>query len=188
LYEGRELDAAGLDEMLGQAAAENVNVDAYQLLGHRARSREELRRRLLQKGHGEVAVGAALGKLAAEGLVDDAEFARLYVADKRGLNGWGAQRIRRGLVQLGVEPAAIDVALRDQAADSEADEIERAVAVLRRKGAPQPPLDHARRRAYELLVRRGYSATVAYAAVRRWAGEGPLRAGDAPSELDDGAG
>src|SRR5450756_1176516 len=90
---------------------------AYRLLGHRARSRHELRRRLLQKGHDDEAVAGALERLAGDGLLDDAEFARSYVADKRGLSGWGSQRIRRGLAELGVDRVVIDAQLGQAAAD-----------------------------------------------------------------------
>jgi regulatory protein len=174
LYQGRELDDDALIELRDQASAEGVLADAYRLLGHRARSRDELRRRLLQKAHDDDAVEAALQRLIDDGLLDDAEFARSYVADKRGLSGWGAERIRRGLAGLGVDQAIIDVALGAPATGEGDDaEVERAVAALRRRGAPEPPLDAARRRAYQTLLRRGFSTAVAYAAVRRWSGEEP---------------
>jgi len=178
LYQGRELDDDALAQLRGQASAERVMADAYRLLGHRARSRHELRRRLLQKGHDDEAVAGALERLAGDGLLDDAEFARSYVADKRGLSGWGSRRIFRGLTELGVARDVIDAALGAAAATEGDDaELERALAVLRRRGAPQAPLVAARRRAYQALVRRGFSTTVAYAAIRRWSGEQPS-AGD----------
>ena len=174
LYQGRELDDDALAQLRGQASAERVIADAYRLLGHRARSHEELRRRLLQKGHDDKAILDALEKLSADGLLDDAGFARCYVADKRGLSGWGSQRIRRGLDGLGVDHDVIEAALGAAAAAEEEDaELLRAVAVLRRRGAPQQPLEAARRRAYQALLRRGFSTAVAYAAVRRWSGGGP---------------
>ena len=174
LYQGRELDDDALAELRLQASAERLIADAYRLLGHRARSRHELRRRLLQKGHDDEAVAGALERLAGEGLLDDAQFARSYLTDKRGLSGWGSQRIRRGLAELGVDQAVIDAVLSAAAATEGDDaELERALAALRRRGAPQPPLDAARRRAYQALVRRGFSTAVAYAAIRRWSGAQP---------------
>jgi regulatory protein len=174
LYQGRELDDDALAQLRGQASAERVMADAYRLLGHRARSRHELRRRLLQKGHDDEAVTGALQRLAADGLLDDAAFARSYLTDKRGLNGWGSQRIRRGLAELGVDHAVIDAALSAAAATEGDDaELERALSALRRRAAPQPPLDAARRRAYQALLRRGFSTAVAYAAIRRWSGDAP---------------
>ncbi len=174
LYRGRELDDEALAQLRAQASAERVMADAYRLLGHRARSRHELRRRLLQKGHDHEVIAGALERLVADGLLDDAEFARCYVADKRRLSGWGSQRIRRELGELGVDHVVIDAALgAATAAEGEDAELERAVAALRRKGAPQQPLDAARRRAYQALLRRGFSSAVAYAAIRRWSGEAP---------------
>ena len=127
LHRGRELDAAALGQLRAQASSELVMADAYRLLGHRSRSREELRRRLLQKEHDPEAVSAALEVLAADGFVDDAEFARSYVADKRRLAGWGGERIRRGLVALGVEQALIEGALGLAASgEGEDDELARA--------------------------------------------------------------
>ena len=173
LFKGRELDDADLAEVRASASAERVMGDAYRLLGHRARSRGELRRRLLDKEHDESVVEDALQRLADDGFLDDAEFARSYVADKRRLGGWGAERIRRGLRELDVEASVIDDVLAS-GAEGEDDEFDRALAVLRRKGAPDRPVESERRRAYQALLRRGFSSSVAYAAVRRWAdGETP---------------
>jgi regulatory protein len=180
LFKGRELDDETLAAIRTQASAERVAADAYRLLGHRARSRAELRRRLLQKGHDEVAVAATLERLAADGHIDDAAFARSYVADKRRLAGWGVERIRRGLLGLGVSAADADAALTaGDAGAEEGLELARALEVLERLGAPRPPLEAARGRAYQTLLRRGYGTAVAYAAVMRWSGAAP-GAGDDP--------
>ena len=174
LYRGRELDDDALAELRGLASAERVLADAYRLLGHRARSRHELRRRLLQKAHDDEAVAGALERLAGDGLLNDAEFARSYIADKRSLSGWGSRRIRRGLAELGVDRDVIDAQLGAAAvAEGDDAELERALTALRRRGAPQAPLDAARRRAYQALVRRGFSTAVAYAAIRLWSGAQP---------------
>jgi regulatory protein len=181
LFRGRELDDQALTQLRGQAAAEGIAADAYRLLGHRSRSRHELRSRLLRKGYEEPAVAGVLEKLAADGLLDDAEFARSYVADKRGLNGWGAQRIRRGLVALGVAVEVIDAALADGPPGGEADdaELQRALDFLRRKGGPRAPLETARRRAFQALQRRGFAGDVCYAALKRWIDEAPLGSDEA---------
>ena len=179
LYKGRELDDESLAQMLTQASAERALADAYRLLGHRARSRAELRRRLLQQEHDEVVVHAGLERLADEGLLDDGEFARRYVADKRTLAGWGSQRIRRGLAELGVAGPVVDAAVgsADAGGDAEA-EYARALAILTAKGSARPPLEAARRRAYQALLRRGFASGLAYRAVREWTGE--------PGPADDG--
>jgi regulatory protein len=171
LYKGRELDDESLAQIRSQASGERALGDAYRLLGHRARSRAELRRRLLQKEHEEAVVDGVLERLDEDGLLDDTEFARRYVADKRTLGGWGSQRIRRGLAGLGVAGPVIDAAVGSAAAGGDEDaEYERALAVLASKGPPRAPLEAARRRAYQGLLRRCFASGLAYRAVRAWIG------------------
>jgi regulatory protein len=170
LYQGLELDDADLAALREEASRERVLGDAHRLLAQRQRSREELRRRLLQKEHTEQAVAAVLERLDADGLLDDRAFAEAFAADKRRFGGWGAERIRRGLSELGVEQAVVDDVLAS--ADEEA-ELDRALALLDRGGPPRPPLEAARRRAYATLQRRGFSGAVCYAAVKRWSASTP---------------
>jgi regulatory protein len=172
LYRGRELDDEALSEVRTQASNERVMTDAYRLLAHRARGRIELERRLRQKGHDATVVTGALERLTDDGLLDDADFSRRYVADKRDLSGWGSMRIRRSLVELGVAADVADTALAAPAGEEgDGAELGRALRLLRRKGAPQPPLDVARRRAYDALLRRGFAVSVSHAAVKIWCGE-----------------
>lgn len=173
LYLGRELDQDALETLLGAALTERAVTDAYRLLEQRARSRNEVETRLRAKGHGDEAVAGALEKLASAGLLDDADFARRYVADKRDLGGWGVVRIRRGLVDLGVSVDIIDEVLARDLPGGDRAELERALRLLDRKGAPRPPLEAARRRAYQTLLRRGFSPAVAYSAVRSWSDPPP---------------
>lgn len=168
LFKGRELDDEAVAQIRHDASAQRVMADAHRLLGHRARSRGELERRLLAKEHEEAVVREALERLAGDGLLDDAAFAHSYAADKRRLSGWGSERIRRGLAALDVAPEVIEHELGLEAEASPHAELERALEVLRRRGAPQPPLEVARRRAYQALLRRGFPAPTAYAAVRHW--------------------
>jgi regulatory protein len=172
LFRGRELSSDDLTELGAAASAERVMGDAHRLLGHRARSTDELRRRLLAKEHEEAAVEHALERLTAGGLLDDAAFARSFVADKRRLEGWGVERIRRGLRQLGVDAADVDAAL-GEGTDDDAGELDRALAVLRKRGSPRHPLEAERRRAFDALRRRGFSTPTAYAAIRVWTEEQP---------------
>ena len=90
-----------------------------------------------------------------------------------GSQSWGAERIRRGLRELGVDAADRRRGARRRGAErgGDGDEFDRALAVLRRRGAPEQPLDAARRRAFQALQRRGFSSSVAYDAVRRWVEE-----------------
>jgi regulatory protein len=110
----------------------------------------------------EEAAEVCLERLLAEGVIDDARFARRYAEDKRALAGWGPSRIRDGLFSKGIATAEIDAALDED----EIAQIERATALLAARDAP-PEDDAARQRALGFLARRGFSSEVAYEAVRR---------------------
>src|SRR5204863_9901316 len=101
-------------------------------------------------------------RLAATGEPDDPRSARRYAEDKRALRGWGAERIRAALAHRGLDPELIDRAIREP---DGAGELERAIALLRRRGEGLES-EAGRRRALDYLVRRGYAYEVAYAAVR----------------------
>ena len=167
LYVGLSLTDEQVEELRSEASAERALSDAHRLLGHRARARAELGARLAARGHSEPVVQRVLAHLQADGLLDDEAFARAYVADGRRLRGWGTERIARELGRLGADPAAVQAALSDAGANAQADELQRALQALS-KQRPGAPAEAARRRAYQLLVRRGFSTTVAYDAVRQW--------------------
>jgi len=167
LFVGLELDGRQLAALRADADADRTLTDAYRLLAHRARAGAELAQRLRAKGHDETAIEAVVARLRGEGLLDDAAFAAAFVADKRTLSGWGAARIARELSRLGVDRAVVAAALPDSD-DETADELARAGAALARRGPAGAPLEAARKRAYDYLVRRGYGTAVAYRAVRDW--------------------
>ncbi|HMK91408.1 MAG TPA: regulatory protein RecX [Thermoleophilia bacterium] len=167
LFVGRQMTPDELQALIAAASRDQALSDAYRLLAHRARSRAELRSRLLAKGHTPEVVDGTLERLGGEGLVDDRAFAAAFVADKQRLAGWGNARIARELVRLGVAGDVISGVLPDDHDESGA-ELERARAALERRGPATAPLDRARKRAFDFLVRRGYSTAVAYQAVREW--------------------
>jgi regulatory protein len=169
LFQGRELDDAEFDALREEAMGAKAIADAYRLLAQRSRSRQELQRRLADKGHDAQTVTRTMAGLEAQGLVDDAAFASAFVNDKRRLGGWGDQRIARELSGLGVPGEQIEAALGPR--DAERD-LARAVAQLRRLGpAPAAGDDAARRRAFQALRRRGFDTSIAYQALRAWSQE-----------------
>jgi regulatory protein len=170
LAEGQELDDDQVRRLQAAAATADALNDAHKLLERRARSRSEVESRLRTRSHDDGVVHEVLARLTAQGLIDDDDFARRYVADKRALGGWGEIRIRRGLTALGVEDGVVDAALAGESA-GEDDELARALQALRRRGPARPPLEAARRRAYQALLRKGFAAAVAYRAVRAWSSD-----------------
>jgi regulatory protein len=141
---------------------------AFGYLGRRDRTVLEMRRFLEGKRVEPSAIDAALAQLAGDGYLDDARFARRFAEDRRLLEEWGADRIERRLLTLGV-PAqlvreAIDV--RDRGS-----ELDAARVLLERRFPALDDDPHERRRAYGVLVRKGYDQELAWDAIRAHAGE-----------------
>jgi regulatory protein len=153
---------------------------ALRYLNRRERTVAEMRQRLERDEHDRGVVAEALQTLIEQGLLDDERYARLFVEDKRMLEGWGEERVTRALVARGIDRELIDDALAagdhpvpGASADTgESGELSRALAVLRHR-FPAPPQDRRdRERAFAVLRRKGYSAEVAEQAQSQFAPSG----------------
>jgi regulatory protein len=145
----------------------------YAHLNRRERTVSEVRAQLERKGVSPDNVDEAVQTLAAQGFIDDERFARLFVADKRELEQWGSERIRRGLLTRGIDREVVERALTaggdDAYADEQPTELERAVELLRRR-FPTPPRERREReRALGVLLRKGYESELALDALHRHA-------------------
>ena len=136
---------------------------AFRYLGHRDRTVFEVRERLSAEGIEPAIVDDAIDELHHLGYLDDARYAQRFAEDRRTIDAWGAERIERRLLALGVDAELIAAAVGEQGAG---EELEAALAVLRRRFAQAPADDRARDRALGLLVRKGYELELAYDAVR----------------------
>jgi regulatory protein len=142
---------------------------SFTYLGHRDRTVAEVRRHLERKRLEPAGIDAAIAELERLQYLDDDRFARRFAEDRRRLDGWGADRIERRLLALGVEPA---VAASAATAGDGHDELAAAVEVLRRRVRRPPRTDRDRDRALGVLARRGYELELAYDAVRVFEREG----------------
>jgi regulatory protein len=139
---------------------------AYAYLNPRDRTVGEVRQHLQRRGVSEDLIETAARSLGEQGFLDDTRFARLFVADKRTLEQWGSERIRRTLLSRGIDRHLADAALAEEPApegdDGEPEtELDRALALLRRR-FPDPPQDRRdRNRALGMLMRKGYESELA---------------------------
>jgi len=140
---------------------------AFGYLGRRDRTVLELRRFLEGKRVEPSAIEEALTRLEQESYLDDARFARQFAEDKRLLDEWGADRIERRLLTLGVPPQLVRDAVE---ARDRGGELDAAQALLRRRFPALTDEPRERRRAYGVLVRKGYDEELAWDAIRAHAG------------------
>jgi regulatory protein len=151
---------------------EHARAVAWRALSRRERTELELRGILAEKRVAPEEAAVVVGELLDGGFLDDAGFAERFADDRRRLDAWGSERIARRLRELGVAPEHIAAAVGEQDRD---DELEAAVALLRRRVPTVPATPRERDRALGMLVRKGYELELAYDALRRYAGaDAPL--------------
>ena len=139
---------------------------AVRLLAARARSEEEIRRRLSAAGYMDDTVDMVLFKLEKEGLVDDEAFAREWAA-ARARGGIGRERIMRELLQKGVSrelaAQAVEALDGDESGDAAADLARK----LLRRYAGEADAKKAMGKLLAAMARRGYGYDEARRAVER---------------------
>jgi len=137
--------------------------EALKLLERVRRPRADLARRLAERGFTPATVDEVLDRLAAVGLVDDAEFARAFLAGRWGRKPSGWQRLRQELRAKGIGDADVEAA-RAQLEQREGgvDEAAAAAKLLAQVAHRYAKLDPRTRnqRLWALLARRGFAGDV----------------------------
>ena len=137
----------------------------YDLLAVRARTQEELRQALHRKGFDEETSETLLGKLDRAGLVNDAEFAELWVKSRHETQGLSRTALLAELRRKGVD---------DEVAAQAAGEVDReseeqmARELVRKRLGSLGNVDEqtALRRLLGLLARKGYPQGLAYTVIK----------------------
>jgi regulatory protein len=138
---------------------------AYKAVARRDLTVAELRVRLERKHVPPEAIDDAVAELEETGFLDDARYARQFAEDKRELDQWGTERIASDLRRRGIAPQLIDAAVSTYDRDSE---LRTALLLLEQRYPRAPRDDPERDRAWQMLVRRGYSPDLAYDAIKAW--------------------
>jgi regulatory protein len=148
-------------------------------LEHAPRTRAELVAALSDRGVPDDAAEAVLSRFTEVGLIDDAQFAQLWVSSRhrsRGLAGRAlSQELRRKGVEDDVARAAVDGLDREQEAATA-----RALVDRKLRATRGLPADARVRRLAGMLARKGYGSGVAYRVVK----EALAEEGEEPSVAD----
>ncbi|MSV27362.1 MAG: hypothetical protein EXQ52_01245 [Bryobacterales bacterium] len=156
----RRLNAAGLFEY------------AVRVLGGRAHSSGELRRKITLKAETAADIDPVIARLKDLGYLDDKRFAESFAAARKENQGFGQTRVIRDLRQRRVAPTVAGRAV--ERVYSEADEAAMIDAYIRRKYRKaasdvlfQAPKDLAS--AYRRLINAGFDSTKAIRALKKFA-------------------
>ena len=149
----RQSDSSPRPSRLGTTYSRSLD-----MLARAPRSARDLRRRLLLKGESESDVDAAVERLVAAGLLDDAAYARAFVRSKISSQGFSRRRLQQELAKRGVAREISEAAIAEVLHDDDVDEGANIERVARKKLRTLRGLDEEtqRRRLYAYLARRGY--------------------------------
>lgn len=133
------------------------------------RSRAQLAKKLADREISEETAEDILSRFEAVNLINDAEFAEVYVRTRANVKKLSKNAIRRELKQKGVEGEAAEVALEQR---SDEDERSDAHALVAKKLRPSMDFsdrkekDKIMRRLVGMLARKGYPPSMAFGVVK----------------------
>jgi regulatory protein len=113
-----------------EARLQHARDVAWTALNRRERTVTEMARLLAAKRVEPAAIETVLAELGEQGYLDDASYAQRFAEDRRRLDAWGAERIERKLLSLGIDRELIAAAI---GAQDGAGEMEAALELLARR-------------------------------------------------------
>jgi regulatory protein len=160
---GQDLTPADVDRLGKADAAEDAYQRALRFLSFRTRSETEIRQYLQKRGAEEDTVEVVMRRLRRAQLADDSRFAQSWVENRTTFRPRSRRALAWELRHKGVPAQEIESALVDVDDDQMA--LRAGLKYAHRiRGQPWPDF---RRKLYAYLARRGFSSTVAGAAVSR---------------------
>ena len=141
----------------------------YNQLAYSAKTRGQLRKKLQAEGFDAELIESLLDKFEAAKLIDDAEYAQTFVAQKSRTKKLSRAALRRELAERGVRGEEVENALAQRTDEQERED---AAELVRKKLRPGMDLsdraekDRVTRRLLGMLARRGYSSSVSMSVIR----------------------
>ena len=155
LHEGDALSDAAIEELLVSEERVRAKEKALALLTYRARSVEELRKKLLEKGFSEASVGTTVKDLQRVGLLDDAAFASSFVRTRMADKPMSRRMLAFELRKKGVEEGVVESAVEEEyGVDSEVEVARRLLAKRMQRYTGDPK--RTKKRLADFLGRRGF--------------------------------
>jgi regulatory protein len=152
---GQELDEARIARLKAEDERETVYQKALHFLSYRPRSSAEVRQNLTRRGVAPDLVEATIARLQENGLLDDGQFARLWVENRSTFRPRSRSALTMELRQKGLEEQAIQSALEAEAKDEE--ELVRLAARKQARRYAGLAWPEFRRKLGGFLARRGFS-------------------------------
>lgn len=140
----------------------------YNQLAYSAKTRGQLRKKLQAEGFEAELIEPLLDKFEAAKLIDDAEYAQTFVAQKSRTKKLSRAALRRELAERGVRGEEAENALAQRTDEQEREDAAKLVRKKLRRGmnlSDRAEKDRVTRRLLGMLARRGYSSSVSMSVI-----------------------
>ena len=166
LHNGMSIEESTISDIVLADARERAHQVAVNFISYRPRSSREVNEKLTRKGFAPEIAAAVVDRLRELMLLNDLEFARMFVRDKLKGKPMGRALLRRKLLEKGLSFQAAERVIKEYVTDENEQEAATAVATRKLKAS------HSRfskletkvrqKRIADYLLNRGFSSEVAY--------------------------
>jgi regulatory protein len=164
LQNGQFLSEEDIQQLIQKDTREVVYQSALRLLGYKARTVAEVRKRLVDKGFPEGSIEEVLEKLKENHLLDDRQYAQLWTEDRAVYHPRSRRMMRWELLGKGVAQDEVEAALSTVCSDEDLAYGAANKAIKRWKNLP---VDDFRKKCSDFLARKGFSYDIVRLTVAR---------------------
>ena len=108
LKKDMEISEDGFSILVKENQKYFIRKKAFDFIGRRLHSYNELRLKLLKKKYDKTLVVEVVDELKEKGILDDFEFGKQYVEEKIRIKSWGKNKLKAELFKKGVNATVID--------------------------------------------------------------------------------
>jgi regulatory protein len=155
LKKGESLTQRRIEEITEEERKKEAKDVALRFLSFRRRTEKQVREKLKKKEFDEKIIDATIDKLKEFDLINDLEFAFSWVKDRLTFKPRGKRLLKQELWKKGIKKDIIDQVIEELCRDEEKSAFELVEKIKKRYKNLEPKV--AKRRMYNLLLRRGFS-------------------------------
>ena len=170
LKTGDRIDEQAVERLTTSEAYHRACQFAVNYLSYRPRSSKEVQDHLRRKGYATDLGKKVVGQLQKSGMINDMEFARMFVRDRLKRKHVGKAWMRRALYEKGIPSHTVEKVFKEYISDDEQEAAAQQAAERRLTlaSATFDKLDETRKRKrlLDYLLRRGFPTEIALKTVR----------------------
>jgi regulatory protein len=170
LYTGKDLDEQAIERIVEADSRERAHQVAVNFISYRPRSSKEIVDKLARKGFTHDLALEVVDQLKELSLLNDLQFARMFVRDKLLGKPMGRAMLRRKLLEKGIAFQMSERVLKEYVTEENEQEAAKTLAVrkMRMSRSRFSALDPLakQKRLIDYLLSRGFSQDIAYKTAR----------------------